>query len=68
MNEKAKEKRAKKRAWKELVKESQKRYWDGVIERTRKELEKYGLDGHVFTGKKIDITLSSVLTSVYGES
>ena len=52
MNEKAKEKRAKKRAWKELVKESQKRYWDGVIERTRKELEKYGLDGHAFTRKK----------------
>ena len=66
MNKKTKEKRAKKSAWKELVKESQKRYWDGVIERTRKELEKYGLDGHVFTGKKIDITLSSVLTSVYG--
>lgn len=66
MNEKAKEKRAKKRAWKELVKESQNRYWDGVIDRTRKELDEYGLDGHVFTGKKIDITLSSVLTSVYG--
>lgn len=66
MNKKTKEKRAKKRVWKELVKESQKKYWDGVIERTQKELEEYGLGGHIFNGKKIDITLSSVLTSVYG--
>ena len=66
MTGKTKEKRAKDRAWKKLVKESQKNYWRGVIERTQKELDEYGLGGYASTRKRIDITLTGVLTSVYG--
>ena len=57
MTGKTKEKRAKDRAWKKLVKESQKNYWRGVIERTQKELDEYGLGGYASTRKRIDITL-----------
>ena len=66
MNEKAKEKRALEREWRKRAKESWDKYFEGERKRILKEYAQYGLGGHAFTRKRIDITLTSVLYSVYG--
>lgn len=66
MNEKTKEKRARERIWKKIMKERWGKYLERERKRKLKEYTQYGLGGHAFTRKRVDISLTGVLHSVYG--